>query len=271
MTKKVYINPGHSDRDPGAVGFETERRLTVAVSNYQRDYLLANYDVEVMMNPGTMGDLYAVCREANAWGAHLFTSNHFNAGKGDGYEAYVYSMARVELGKIFAKHVAATGQNLRSSDVAPGVKIQPSYIALNSTTMPAVLNECAFVDNLKDIQDWNEDVELKAMGVALAKAAAEYLELEAKQQEPVPVEAPKAAAGVTVNLSVLQKGSTGEQVEALQRILHTMGYDLGTVNPFDGNFGAKTDAAVRAFQQANGLTVDGIVGQQTWNKLLGVA
>lgn len=265
MTKKVYINPGHSDRDPGAVGFETERRLTVAVSNHQRDYLLANYDVEVMMNPGTMGDLYAVCKEANAWGAALLVSNHFNAGKGDGYEAWVYSEARRALGQIFEKHVKAIGQNSR------GVKIQPNFIVLRDTNMPAVLNECAFVDNLKDIQDWNDDAELKAMGVALAKASAEYLKLEAKQQEPAQVETPKAAAGVTVSLTVLQKGSSCEQVKTLQRILHAMGYDLGTLNPFDGSFGAKTDAAARAFQADNGLTVDGVVGQQTWDKLLGTA
>ena len=31
MTKKIYINPGHSNTDPGAVGYETERRLTVKV------------------------------------------------------------------------------------------------------------------------------------------------------------------------------------------------------------------------------------------------
>ena len=34
---KIYINPGHSDTDPGAVGYETERRLNVKVSEYQRE------------------------------------------------------------------------------------------------------------------------------------------------------------------------------------------------------------------------------------------
>ena len=44
MTKKIYGNPGHSDTDPGAVGYETERKLTVKVTNYMKDYLLENYD-----------------------------------------------------------------------------------------------------------------------------------------------------------------------------------------------------------------------------------
>lgn len=41
--------------------------------------------------------------------------------------------------------------------------------------MPAVLNEGAFVDNKKDIEDWNDDGELKKLGIPYAQAAAEYL------------------------------------------------------------------------------------------------
>lgn len=182
MKPKIYINPGHSTKDPGAVGYEVERKLNVAVSQYMNEYLLAHYECETRVNSGD--SLYALADEANAWGADLFVSNHFNAAGGDGYEALVYSQNRVDLGKIFAKHVNAVGQNLRSSDVAPGVKIRPGLIVLKRTNMPAVLNEGAFVDNKKDIQDWNEEHELKVLGEAYAKAAAEYLKLEKKVQEP---------------------------------------------------------------------------------------
>ena len=181
MAKKIYINPGHSDTDPGAVGYETERRLNVAVSEYMNEYLLDNYVCETRMNPGSMDSLAAISNDANEWGADLFVSNHFNAAGGDGYEALVYSEKRVEMGKIFAKHVKSVGQNLRSSSVAPGVKIRSGLAVLRLTNMPAILNEGAFVDNLKDIQDWNEDHELKTLGIAYAKAAAEYLGLEKKE------------------------------------------------------------------------------------------
>ena len=178
--KKIYINPGHSDKDPGAVGYETERKLNVKVSQFMNDYLLANYECETRMNPGTMDSLTAICKDANTWGADLFVSNHFNAGKGDGYEALVYSQKRVELGKIFAKYVEAIGQNLRLYGAAPGVKIRTDLGVLKNTNMPAVLNEGAFVDNQKDIQDWNDDAELKKLGEAYAKAAAEFLGLAKK-------------------------------------------------------------------------------------------
>ena len=38
----------------------------------------------------------------------------------------------------------------------------------------------------------------------------------------------------------------------------------------DGKFGSKTEASVKAFQKANNLTADGIVGKNTWRALFGV-
>ena len=58
----------------------------------------------------------------------------------------------------------------------------------------------------------------------------------------------------------LRRGSKGADVTRLQTALNSMGYDCGTA---DGIFGAKTEAAVRVFQQAKGLTVDGIAGKAT--------
>lgn len=180
MIPKIYVNVGHSDKDPGAVGFETERLLNVKVSNYQRDHLLANYVCDVRMNPGTLNSTREVAEDANAWGAKLLVSNHFNAGKGDGYEALIYSENRRELGEIFEKFVKEAGQNSR------GVKLRPDLNILRLTNMPAVLNEGAFVDNKKDIEDWNDDAELQRLGIAYAEAAAEFLQLEKKDAAPAP-------------------------------------------------------------------------------------
>jgi len=59
---------------------------------------------------------------------------------------------------------------------------------------------------------------------------------------------------------LLKKGDNNEQVRQLQVKL---GIDAV------GNFGPKTEAAVKAFQSANGLTADGIVGPATWDKIMG--
>lgn len=78
---------------------------------------------------------------------------------------------------------------------------------------------------------------------------------------------------VEVKVSVLKKGAKGEQVKALQALLIGYGYKMtnnGKTYGVDGSFGTATDNAVRAYQKANGLTVDGSVGSKTWNKLLGV-
>lgn len=257
--QKIYINPGHSNIDPGAVGYETERRLNVAVSNHQRDYLLANYeDVEVKMTPGNMDSLKDIVRDANNWGADIFISNHFNAGKGDGYEALVYNQSRVALGRVFEKHIIAIGQNSR------GVKLRPDLYVLKHTNMPAVLNEGAFVDNRKDIEDWNDEAELRAMGIAYAKAAAEHLALKKKIQTETKTENKEE---YEMTMRTLREGCEGEDVKALQLLLNGNGYYCGTA---DRIFGAKTEKAVRQYQQDKKLTVDGIVGPSTMGSLMGL-
>lgn len=65
---------------------------------------------------------------------------------------------------------------------------------------------------------------------------------------------------------VLQKGSKGSAVVTLQQKLIAKGYSCGSAGA-DGDFGNGTYNAVIAFQRANGLAVDGIVGPATWAAL----
>ena len=248
MAKKIYINPGHTDTDPGAVGYEVERELILKVSNYMYAYLLGNYKCLIRMKSGNLND---IARDANRWGADLVVSNHFNAfkkDKGDGYEALIYSEGNMQLGKCFEKHVVAIGQNSR------GVKVRPDLAILRLTNAPAVLNEGAFVDTWDDIKDWNDDDELKELGIAYAKAAAEYLKLPKRTGRKQPY---KGTLPLLPARDYLRKGDKGLQVKRLQRLLN-WAIDADLV--VDGDFGSKTLDAVKLYQKTYGLVVDGFFG-----------
>lgn len=65
-------------------------------------------------------------------------------------------------------------------------------------------------------------------------------------------------------LPILRKSNKGYYVGYLQEKLNSLGYNCGKV---DKIFGSKTLAAVKAFQKAQNLVVDGVVGPKTWAKL----
>ena len=60
---------------------------------------------------------------------------------------------------------------------------------------------------------------------------------------------------------VLRLGSSGLPVRRLQSRMTAVGFDTGGV---DGRFSQKTETAVKDLQQRSRLTVDGVVGPQTW-------
>ena len=72
-----------------------------------------------------------------------------------------------------------------------------------------------------------------------------------------------------VNMKTLKKGDKGAQVKALQALLIGYGYSCGK-SGVDGDYGSATKEAVKKYQKANGLTVDGLAGTKTWAKMLGI-
>jgi len=64
----------------------------------------------------------------------------------------------------------------------------------------------------------------------------------------------------------LKKGMQNQNVRRLQSRLNEMGYNVG---PVDGIFGPRTERAVLAFQTDKRLSIDGIVGNETWKALFG--
>ena len=68
---------------------------------------------------------------------------------------------------------------------------------------------------------------------------------------------------IFMKLPTLQYGASGSDVKKLQTLLNENGANLDAY----GKFGAKTEAAVKRFQELHGLTADGIVGRKTWAAL----
>ena len=66
---------------------------------------------------------------------------------------------------------------------------------------------------------------------------------------------------------LLKRGSSGEDVRELQKILISLGYDLSNYGA-DGQYGAETEAAVRRLQAALNVSVDGMYGENTHAALM---
>jgi len=101
-------------------------------------------------------------------------------------------------------------------------------------------------------------------GVARSPYWGEYLQIinAEKQQDEIPIEELE-----DMKLSLLKVGSKGNQVQWLQEILE-LEYNFENEGGYDGIFGRLTDGQVRAYQEANGLAVDGLVGKQTMTDLI---
>ena len=163
---KIFINPGHGGKDTGAVGNNLiERDVTLFIAQRVETYLQAvGYDTKLFQYDG----LQAICDEANNWNADLFVSIHCNAGGGFGTETFYFS----ERGKLLATAI----QNQILSSVATfnrGVKFDDEFFVLANTNMPAVLVECAFIDNPNDaklLRDREDD-----FARAIARGITDYV------------------------------------------------------------------------------------------------
>ncbi|AXE28359.1 peptidoglycan-binding protein (plasmid) [Streptomyces globosus] len=72
--------------------------------------------------------------------------------------------------------------------------------------------------------------------------------------------------GYDLSNAYTDRGDSGAKVKELQALLIWHGYSVGSTG-VDGYFGAATEYAVKRFQTAEGIRVDGIVGPTTWGYL----
>ncbi len=72
---------------------------------------------------------------------------------------------------------------------------------------------------------------------------------------------------VNISFPAVRKGDVGTAVKTLQLCLVAYEYNIGRYGA-DGEFGSDTENAVKRFQKNSGIEVDGIVGKNTWSKLM---
>ena len=197
MAKKVFIGVGHGGKDPGAVanGFK-EADLNLAIAKACNDELVRHKVSTKMSRTKDEDDtLNEEIKECNAFKPDLAIDIHNNAGGGDGAEAFYHYKGGES--KTLAENVLAEivkiGQNSRGTKIRKGADGRDYYGFIRETNAPAVIVECAFVDNKKDIQIIDTAAEQKKMGIAIAKGilktlaikwVAEVKKEETKKEEP---------------------------------------------------------------------------------------
>lgn len=279
--KKVYIDPGHGGHDSGAydgtgpgdniVTKEKELNLKVALKVNEA---LVRSKVSTRMSRTT--DVYPSLTQryqgANNFGADAFISIHFNAGPSTAKGMEVLYPRGFGLRQSRSKSLAQKiYNNLKGTTPWADRTVyadRRGLAVLNSTKMPAVIVELDFITNIEAEKLVNNAVWQKLAGEAIAEAVCEYLGVAFVRSTGVktPVKAPAktpAKAPSKPASTLLKLGSKGEHVKKLQRALNANGASLSV----DGDFGSKTEAAVKTFQRNNKLVVDGIVGPATWGAL----
>lgn len=104
-----------------------------------------------------------------------------------------------------------------------------------------------------------------AVGNWIAKLQTECNAQGFSKQKVDGIAGPNTLAGCPT----LKKGSKGTITKIMQQRLIDLGYSCGSYGA-DGTNGAGTQEAIKRFQRDKGLTADGIVGPNTWRKLLGL-
>lgn len=170
---KVFIGVGHGGSDPGAVADSVrEKDLNLSIALTCRD-VLVRHGVEVRMSrtKDENDPLSEEIRECNAYGPDLAVDIHNNAGGGDGAEVfYHYGGGKSKtLAENVLAEIVKVGQNSRGAKTRKNAEGKDYYGFIRETSCPAVIVECAFVDNATDRQILATEDKRRAMGVAIAK------------------------------------------------------------------------------------------------------
>lgn len=163
----VIIDKGHYPIEPGASanGYK-ESDLTNSIGEKVISILRNEYKLNVGCSTGTLQERTTY---ENKNGCKCFVSIHINAGGGTGFESWIY-----KKGGEAEKIASSINSKLQAHPLKNrGIKENQSFYVLKNTKAPAVLIECAFIDNLNDIQYVSNNIE--SISKSIADAIGNYL------------------------------------------------------------------------------------------------
>lgn len=220
MSKKVFIGVGHGGSDPGAVGINgiKEKDLNFAIAKACCDELVRHGVAAKMSRIKDENDpLESRIKECNAYQPDLALDIHINAGGGDGVEVFYHYKGGVSkyLADNILDCIVAIGQNSRGAKTKLNEQGRDYYGFIRQTNAPAVIVECAFIDNKKDIAIIDTAAEQKAMGIAIAKGVLKTLGIAYKEPVPEKLYRVQVFAGSKAGAEATQKRLKAAGFEAV--------------------------------------------------------
>ena len=280
---KFCIDCGHSlaGGDTGAEGCgKLEQNLTREVGSkviaklQALGHTVVNCTVDYA---NTLSEsLAARVNKANNAGGDLYVCIHFNAsnGAGHGTEVFTYNGKELTQARNVLNNICALGYTNR------GIKSANLYV-INHTNMAAMLIECCFIDNASDMSKYNAENFANAIVKGLVGTTTSTTTNTSSTSNttnsnynPHLKDWQSGFCKVYYNISV--DGIIGNETRtAMQKAILKRGSNNCLVGFLqarigatpDNIFGANTEQKLREFQQRNNLTVDGICGYNTWNKI----
>lgn len=185
MKRFVCIDPGHGGSDPGACyGADQEKYFVLEIAGKIRTELLRQgFKVCMTRRIDTYHTPAQKARIANNSGAEAFLSIHCNAAENMaacGTETLSYGLTGdgFRLAEAVQKEVvAACGTADR------GVKERKDLAVLNTTKMPAVLLEAAFISNAEDRKRLRDAVWQRTLARAVCKGICNYFKVAYQEEE----------------------------------------------------------------------------------------
>lgn len=245
---RLAISSGHSHRDPGAVGFLTERVENVRVADEIGRLINAMPgNAAVVYHDNTSTSSRQNVNETAAWhnaqARDRDVQIHFNAFSRTFSPRGTEMLYRAANTQTTAARVSAAVARA-GGFIDRGAKHRVNLGFLNQVARPAILTEICFVDSEADVALYRQNY------AAICAALAASLIDGPGGSTPAPPSGGRP---------MIRQGDRGEAVAEAQRL-------LGGLNA-DGVFGPLTDARTREFQRSRGLTADGIIGPLTWAAL----